>query len=138
MDTYSQTLFKSRNNYLGKSLIFNAMLGQAEQSSMMDMKAGLLSSIRTETAGLFQKELKDALAVEFGVIGLELQALKMEIASNTVMLRSNMETMKIMMLDMESRLSTCSNITSVQSTVHKLEKGVENLQVKCLDLEGRM
>ena len=114
------------------------MLGQAEQSSMMDMKAGLLSSIRTETAGLFQKELKDALAVEFGVIGLELQALKMEIASNTVMLRSNMETMKIMMLDMESRLSTCSNITSVQSTVHKLEKGVENLQVKCLDLEGRM
>lgn len=41
---------------------------------MMDMEAELLSSLKPEIDGLFQKELKDALAVEFGVIKLELQA----------------------------------------------------------------
>lgn len=37
-------------------LLANNMPGQAE----------LLSSLKTEIAGLFKKELKDALAVEFG------------------------------------------------------------------------
>lgn len=41
---------------------------------MMDMEAELLSSLKPEIDGLFQKELKDALAVEFDVIKLELQA----------------------------------------------------------------
>lgn len=111
----------------------------AGQTSMMDMKAELLSLLKTEIDGLFQKELKNALAVEFGVIKSELQVVKMEIASNTATLRSDMETIKTTVSDMERGLSTCSDdIASLQNTVHKLEKNVESLQEKCLDMEGRM
>jgi len=48
----------------------------AEQTEMMDMKAEILSSLKMEIAGLFQIELKTALAAEFGVIKSELQAVK--------------------------------------------------------------
>ena len=43
------------------------------------MEVKLLSVRKPKVAGLLQKELRDALAVEFGVIKLDLQAVKMEI-----------------------------------------------------------
>lgn len=111
----------------------------AERPDMMDMKAELLSSLKMEIAGLFQSELKNALAAEFGVIKTELQAVKAEIANNTAILRSDLETVKTTMSEMERGLSACSDdVTSLQNTVRTLERNVESLQEKCLDMEGRM
>ena len=89
----------------------------AEQTVMMDMKAELLSSLKIEIAGLFKSELKNALAFEFDVIKTELQAVKVEIANNTATLRSDLETVKMTMSEMEHSLSVClDDVTSLQKT----------------------
>lgn len=103
----------------------------AEQTEM-EMKAEILSSLKMEIVSLFQTELKSALAVEFGVIKSELQAVKTEIANNTAVLRSDLETIKTTVSDMERGLSAGSgDITSLQDSVNKLKRNVESLQEKC-------
>lgn len=89
---------------------------------MMNMKAELLSSLKTEIAGIFQKELDNALAGEFGVIKSELQAIKMETASNATILRSDMETIKTTVSDIEHGLSACSDdIACLQNTAQRTQ-----------------
>ncbi|KAI2645987.1 LINE-1 retrotransposable element ORF1 protein [Labeo rohita] len=111
----------------------------AEHTDFMDLKAELITSIKMEITALFQTELKNALSNEFDTLKSELQAVKSEIASNASALRSDLETIKTTVSDMERGLSSCSdNATVLQNTVHKLEKKVESLQEKCLDMEGRM
>ena len=105
----------------------------------MDMKTEILSSLKKEIAGLFQTELKSALASEFGVIRSELQEVKAAIANNTAALRADLEKVSTTVSDMERGLSACSDdVTSLQHTVQKLERNVESLQEKCLDMECRM
>lgn len=111
----------------------------SEPEPEMDMKTEILSSLKKELAGLFQTELKSALTSEFGVIKSELQAVKTAIADNTAVLHTDMEKVKSTVSDMERGLSACSDdVTLLQDTVRKLERNVESLQEKCLDMEGKM
>lgn len=105
----------------------------------MDLKTEILSSLKKEISGLFQTELKSALASEFGVIRSELQEVKTAIENNTAALRADLEKVSTTVSDMERGLSACSDdVTSLQHTVQKLERNVESLQEKCLDMECRM
>lgn len=114
-------------------------MSEPAEQNVMDMKTEILSSLKTEITGIFQAELKSALTAEFDMIKLELQALKTGIANNTAALQADMDKVKSTVSDMEQGLSACSDeITSLQNVVQKLERNVENLQEKCLDMEGRM
>lgn len=111
----------------------------AEHTDILEIKAELISSIKTEITSLFQKELKTALSNEFEMVKAELQAVKSEIASNASAVRSDLEAIKTTVSEMERGLSSCSDdVTELQNTVRKLEKNVVTLQEKCLDMEGRM
>lgn len=111
-----------------------------EQSDItMVMKEELLSSIKTEMTTLFQTELKSIMAKEFDGVKLELQAVRQEIANNTSAFRSELEVIRTTVSDMERGLSGCSDdIMELQNSVRKLEENFQNLQEKCLDMEGRM
>lgn len=61
----------------------------------MDLKAEILSSLKMEMTGLFQTELKSALAAEFGEIKSELQVVKTKITNNTAVSRSDLETINL-------------------------------------------
>ncbi len=114
-------------------------MSDTAEKAEMDMKTEILSSLKMEIAGLFQTELKSTLTAEFDVIKSELQAVRTAIANNTAVLRADIEKVKTTVSDMERGLSACSDdVTSLQDTVQKLERNVENLQEKCLDMEGRM
>lgn len=60
-------------------------------------------------------------------------------ANNTATIRSEVETLKTTITEMERGLSSCSDdVTSLQIKVGKLEMEVTSLREKCLDMEGRM
>lgn len=104
-----------------------------------EMKEELLSSIKTEMTTLSQTELKSIMSKEFDGVRSELQAVRQEIAYNTSAFRSDLEVIITTVSDMERGLSGCSDdITELQNSVRKLEENVQNLQEKCLDMEGRM
>ncbi|KAJ8396740.1 hypothetical protein AAFF_G00015780 [Aldrovandia affinis] len=106
---------------------------------MNKLRAEVLTSLKSDIATLIRSELKSVLAEGFGDIKSELQAVKLELAANTAMLRSDLDKMKATMTDMEHGLSTSSDdMTALQTTVGKLESAVTSLQEKFLDLEGRM
>lgn len=114
-------------------------MSESSELNVMDMKAEILPSLKSEISGIFQAELKSALTAEFGVIKLELQALKTDIASSTAALRADVEKVKTTVSDVEHGLSVCSDeVTSLRDAVKNLEGNVDNLQEKCLDMEGRM
>ncbi len=114
-------------------------MSDTAEKTEMDMKTEILSSLKMEIAGLFQTELKRTLTAEFDVIKSELQAVRTAIANNTAALRGDIEKVKTTVTDMERGLFACSDdVTSLQDTVQKLERNVESLQEKCLDMEGRM
>lgn len=111
-----------------------------KQASMADMrmKAEILSSLKSDIATLIRSELKSVLAEEFNELKTELQAVKLELSNNTSVLRSDLDSMKTNMADMERGLSTCSDdVVVLQTAVGKLESAVASLKEKCLDLEGR-
>jgi len=111
-----------------------------EQTDMtMETKEELLSSIKSEMTTLFQTELRSIMAKEFDGVRSELQAVRQEIANNTSAFRSELEVIKTTVSDMERGLSGCSDdVTELQNSVRRLEGNVQNLQEKCLDMEGRM
>lgn len=106
---------------------------------MAEMKAEILSSLKEDITTLLRSELKSVLADEFASMKSELQAVKGEVISSVTVLRADVESVKQTVTEMEHSLSTCSDdITTLQTTVHKLSKEVAGLQEKCVDLEGRM
>lgn len=112
---------------------------QSEQTNLADLKIELLSSIKAEMTELFQREVTKVIMSEIEGVKAELRSVKQEIANNTVALRSDLDTVKTTVSDIERGLSGCSDdITTLQSKVCKLEKTVETLQEKCVDMEGRM
>lgn len=112
---------------------------RAKMADMNKLKIEVLTSLKSDIATLIRSELKSVLAEEFSDVKSELQAVKLELSTNTAVLRSDLDKMKTTMNDMEHGLSTCSDdVTALQTTVGKLESAVTSLQEKCLDLEGRM
>lgn len=78
-----------------KTVADTPSMSEPIEQTEMDIKAEILSSLKMEIIGLFQTELKSALGEEFGEIKSELQAVKTEIANNTAVLRSNLETINL-------------------------------------------
>ncbi|KAK7940160.1 hypothetical protein WMY93_003486 [Mugilogobius chulae] len=104
-----------------------------------DLKSEILSSIKAEMTELFQSELAKVIAKEFGEVKMEMQAVRVEIANSTATFRSELDTIKTSVSDIEQGLSGCSDdITALQESVQRLEKHVTALQDKCVDMEGRM
>lgn len=72
---------------------------------------------------LFQREVTKVIMSEIEGVRAELRSVKQEIANNTVALRSDLDTIKTTVLDMERGLSGCSdNTTTLQTKVRKLAK----------------
>ncbi|KAL7852416.1 hypothetical protein SRHO_G00182010 [Serrasalmus rhombeus] len=85
------------------------------------MKAEILSSLKENITTLLRSELN---------------GVKEEVISSVVVLCADLDSVK-QTAGMEHSLSTCSgDITTLQTTVHKLSKDVAGLQEKCVDLEG--
>lgn len=114
-------------------------LHHSEQTNLEDLKSELLSSIKTDMTEIFQREVTKVITREIEEVKSELQSVKLEITNNTAALRSELDTVKSTVLDVERTLSVQSDdITILQTKVQKLEKTVENLQEKSVDMEGRM
>lgn len=110
-----------------------------DQMDVADLKAEILTALKTDIDMLLRSELKSALAEDFENIKSELQAVKTELANNTAAIRSDVETMKTTVAHMEQGLSSCSDdVTSLLTKVGKLETEVGNLREKYVDMEGRM
>ncbi|KAL6480431.1 hypothetical protein MHYP_G00114640 [Metynnis hypsauchen] len=103
---------------------------------MAEMKAEILSSLKEDIATLLRSQLKSVLTDEFAGMKSEL---KEEVISSVATLHADVDSVKQTVTEMEHSLSTCSDdITTRQTTVHKLIKDVAGLQERCVDLEGRM
>lgn len=106
---------------------------------MEAMKTEILSALRTDISALLRSELKSTLAEEFEGIKTELQAVKAEVVNNITLLRSDLDTVKQTVSEMEKGLTVCSDdMTELQTSVRKLQTEMAGLQEKCVDLEGRM
>lgn len=106
---------------------------------MSDIKAEILASIRGDISELLRSELKEVMASKFEEMKSEIQAVKTEVVSNITLLRSDLDSMKRKVTDMEHSLTTCSDdVTELQSAVGTLKAEVKSLQEKCIDMEGRM
>lgn len=117
----------------------STMSDHNEQYHLQDLKSELLSCIKVDMTELFQREVTKVITHEIEGVKSELQSVKLEIANNTAALRSELDTVKSTVLDVERVLSVHSDdITTLQATVRKLEKTVESLQEKSVDMEGRM
>lgn len=111
----------------------------SKQASMTDAKTELLTSMREDISALLRSELKDVLASEFEAVKSEIQSVKTEVVNSISLLRSDLDSVKTTVADMEHSLTTCSDdVACLQTTVNKLQAEVSDLQNKCLDMEGRM
>ena len=103
------------------------------------IKADVLSSLRGDLANMLRKEVKSALAKEFGLLKSELQAVRSEITTNTIAIRAEMDQIKGDIKDVGEGLSTWSDeVNSLQTVVTTLKSQVKELQEKSEDMEGRM
>lgn len=110
-----------------------------DRMDAVDLKAQILSDLKTDLVLLLRSELKTALAEDFENIKSELQAVKAELATNTAAIHADVETMKTTVAHMEQGLSSCSDdVTTLLTKVGRLETEVGTLREKCLDMEGRM
>lgn len=103
------------------------------------LKMDIVSSLRADISLAIKEELKSALAETFAGIKSELQAIRAEIANNATATRTEIESIKHCLKDVEGGVSAWSDeTTALQATVASLTKQVELLQDKCEDMEGRM
>jgi len=85
-----------------------------DQNDVADLKAEIPTAFKTEIAMLLRSELKTVLAEDFENIKSELQAVKTEQVNNTAAIRSNVETMRPTVSQMDQGLSSCSDdVTSL-------------------------
>lgn len=131
--------------YTGKTIVSRPGASCTDQKSpeklteMEDTKAEILSLLKNDIPTLLRVELKAVLSDEFNNMRSELQAVKTEVVGNITLLRSDFETMKKTVTEIEHGLSTCSDdVTTLQKSVRELETAVTALQEKCTDMEGRM
>ncbi|KAK7889794.1 hypothetical protein WMY93_025354 [Mugilogobius chulae] len=76
---------------------------------------------------------------EFETVRSEIQASKHEVVNNIALLRTELDSVKGKVIDMEQALTTCSDdVTELQTTVGTLQEEVKSLREKCIDMEGRM
>ncbi|KAL6483180.1 hypothetical protein MHYP_G00080520 [Metynnis hypsauchen] len=105
---------------------------------MAEMKAEILS-LKKDFTTLLRSELKSVLADEFAGMMSEFRAVKEEVINSVATLRADVDSVKQAVTELEHSLSTClDDITTIQTTRHKLIKDVAGLQERCVDLEGRM
>ncbi|MEQ2303769.1 hypothetical protein AMECASPLE_020260 [Ameca splendens] len=83
--------------------------------------------------------MKDALAEDFTFIKSELQAVKASVANGTMLLRADLDQVKLSVKEVEDGLSTWSDeVVALRNTVLELKDKVNGLRKKCEDTEGRM
>ena len=105
----------------------------------VDLKVEILTSLKKDISALIRSELKTFLVEEFETVKYELHAVRTEVANNTAAIRSEVETMKTTISEVEHGLSSCSdNVASLLTKVGNLETEVTRLWAKCLDMEGTM
>lgn len=103
------------------------------------LKADIIASLRKDIATVIREELKNALAADFERLGTEMQAIRSEIASSNSGFRLELEAVKSTVEDVEGGLSMWSDeTTTLKGTVATLEKQIETLNKKQLDMESRM
>ncbi len=88
----------------------------ADLMDTVDMKAEIRNSLKKDIATLLGLEMKTVDVEEFEVIRCDLQSVKSEVANSTTTIRSDLETMKTTIAEMERGLSSCSdNVTLLQT-----------------------
>lgn len=91
-----------------------------DQMDIADMKAEILTSLKTDIAMLLRSEIKTALPEDFDTINSELLLVKTELATHTSAIRSEKEAMKTTVSQMEQGLSSCSDdVTALLTKVGK-------------------
>ncbi len=123
----------------GKSTVKSP--GQAQHATMetKTLTADILSSLRTDIRSIIKEEMKNVLSEDFNHLKSELQAMRGELANNTAAIRSEMDSMKANIKDVEGGLSTWSDeMVDLKQTVAEFKNQMEDLKEKCEDLEGRM
>ena len=101
-------------------------------------KAELLATLREEMVGIFKTELKTAMSDNFAQVKSELQGVKTELNANMAAIRSEVDVLKVTVIDMEGSLSSCTDdVVSLKSKVDKLSAQVVTLDSRCEDLEAR-
>lgn len=99
-----------------------------KQTEMVDMKAEILSLLKNYIPLLLMGKLKTVLMDKCNNKRSELHAVKTEVVGNIALLRSDLESMKKTVTDMDNGLSACSDyVTSLQESVSKLEMAVATL-----------
>ena len=91
-------------------------------------KAELLAALREEMVGIFETELKTAMSDNFAKVKSELQSVKTELNANMATILSEVDVLKVTVIDMEGSLSSCTDdVVSLKSKVDKLSAQVVTL-----------
>ncbi|GLD72244.1 uncharacterized protein AKAME5_002356800 [Lates japonicus] len=119
----------------------NGLTGVASTQANPDIaafKLELLTSLRTDIAAIFKKELQDTLGDVLSAIKLDLQAVKTQLANDKAATDATMSKLNGMVEEMEHALTECSDdITEMKTTIKSLTANVAKLENKCEDLESR-
>ncbi|KAL7390497.1 hypothetical protein ABVT39_022275 [Epinephelus coioides] len=100
--------------------------------------AELLAALREEMVGIFKTELKTAMTDNFTQVKSELQSVKTELNASMAAVRSEVDVLKVTVIDMEGSLSSCTDdVVSLKSKVDKLSAQLVTLDSRCEDLEAR-
>lgn len=106
---------------------------------MADLKTEVLLELKADISTVIKKEIKEALAEDFGTLKLEIQSVKTALFNNTTALRADMGQVQVRVNDMEDGLSTWSDeVVALRDTVAELKTEVKALKEKNEDMEGRM
>ena len=103
------------------------------------VKADILSELRADISSILKSELHKAFAEEFGYLKKELQEVKSEIVGNRIAVRSELDAMKATIVEVEENMSSWSDVvTTLQADVADYKTELEELQLKCDDMQSRM
>uniref|UniRef100_A0A3B4ZJ67 L1 transposable element RRM domain-containing protein n=1 Tax=Stegastes partitus TaxID=144197 RepID=A0A3B4ZJ67_9TELE len=113
----------------------------AESAPVLDaatLKLELLSSLKVDIAGIIKKELQEVIGDALAPLRLEMQSVKLQIASDNAAIDAKLAKLTATLGDMEEALTGCTDdVTVMKTSVDRLIARVAMLENKCEDLESR-